>query len=70
MRFIWHKSSNFLSLEPITQVYGVCFDGKGNILIISNIKTRAQRRSRCSHWREFNDWLLRSCFRQICDLPT
>jgi len=36
MRFIWHKSSNFLSLEPITQVYGVCFDGKGNILIISS----------------------------------
>ena len=34
MKFIWHKSSNFLSLKPITQIYGVCFDNKGNILII------------------------------------
>jgi len=34
MKFIWHKSSNFLSLKPITQVYGVCFNDKGNILII------------------------------------
>lgn len=34
MKFIWHKSSNFLSLKPITQVYSVCFDDKGNILII------------------------------------
>ena len=34
MKFIWHKSSNFLSLKPITQVYGVCFNNKGNILII------------------------------------
>ncbi len=36
MKFIWHKSSNFLFLKPITQVYGVCFDSKGNILIISS----------------------------------
>ena len=34
MKFIWHKSSSFLSLKPITQVYGICFDSKGNILII------------------------------------
>jgi len=34
MKFIWHKSSNFLFLKPITQIYGVCFDDKGNILII------------------------------------
>ena len=34
MKFIWHKSSSFLSLEPVTQVYGICFNSKGNILII------------------------------------
>lgn len=34
IKFIWHKDSNYLSLKPITQVYGVCFDDKGNILII------------------------------------
>ena len=34
MKFIWHKNSSFLSLKPITQVYGICFDSKGNILII------------------------------------
>jgi ADP-ribose pyrophosphatase YjhB (NUDIX family) len=34
MKFIWHKSSNFLFLKSINQVYGVCFDNKGNILII------------------------------------
>ena len=34
MKFIWHKSSSFLSLKPITQVYGICFNSKGNILII------------------------------------
>jgi len=34
MKFIWHKKDNFLSLKPITQVYGVCFDIGGNILIM------------------------------------
>jgi len=34
IKFIWHKGSNYLSLKPITQVYGVCFDDGGNILII------------------------------------
>ncbi len=34
MKFIWHKNDNFLSLKPITQVYGVCFDNLGRILMI------------------------------------
>jgi len=34
IKFIWHKNSSYLSLKPITQVYGICFDNKGNILII------------------------------------
>ena len=34
IKFIWHKSLSFSSLKPITQVYGVCFNNKGNILII------------------------------------
>jgi len=33
-KFIWNKTTNYLSLKPITQVYGVCFDNGGNILII------------------------------------
>lgn len=33
MTFIWHKNTNFKHLDPITQVYGVCFDKDGNILI-------------------------------------
>ena len=33
MAFIWHKDTNFQHLNPITQVYGVCFDKDGNILI-------------------------------------
>lgn len=34
MKFIWHSKDNFLSLNPITQVYGVCFDLSGNVLIM------------------------------------
>ena len=34
MKFIWNNSNSFLSLKPITQVYGVCFDDSGRILII------------------------------------
>lgn len=34
MKFIWHKKDNFLLLNPITQVYGVCFDKLGNVLIM------------------------------------
>lgn len=34
MKFIWHKKDNSLSLKPITQVYGVCFDRAGNVLIM------------------------------------
>jgi ADP-ribose pyrophosphatase YjhB (NUDIX family) len=34
MKFIWHRDTNFQHLYPITQVYGVCFDKIGNILII------------------------------------
>jgi len=34
IKFIWHKSSNFLSLKPITQIYGVCFNDMRKILII------------------------------------
>lgn len=33
MTFIWHKDTDFKHLYPITQVYGVCFDKDGNILI-------------------------------------
>jgi len=34
VKFIWHKNDSFLSLNPITQVYGVCFNDSGRILII------------------------------------
>jgi ADP-ribose pyrophosphatase YjhB (NUDIX family) len=34
MKYLWHKSNNFNSLAPITQVYGVCFDQNGKILVI------------------------------------
>ena len=34
MKSIWHKDANFQHLNPITQVYGVCFDKKGKILIL------------------------------------
>ncbi len=37
MKFIWHTKSDFLSLKPITQVYGVCFDRSGNILIMREV---------------------------------
>ena len=33
-KFIWHKTTDYSSLKPITQVYGICFDDEGNILII------------------------------------
>jgi ADP-ribose pyrophosphatase YjhB (NUDIX family) len=33
MIFIWHKAANFDHLDPITQVYGVCFNKDGDILI-------------------------------------
>ncbi len=33
-KFIWHKTTDHFSLKPITQVYGICFDNGGNILII------------------------------------
>ncbi len=36
LQFIWHKSNSFASLNPITQVYGVCFDKEGNILIMKS----------------------------------
>ncbi len=34
MKSIWYKKNNFISINPITQVYGVCFDNSGNILIM------------------------------------
>jgi len=34
MKFIWHKSGSFLSLKPVTQIYGICFDNLGRILVI------------------------------------
>jgi len=34
MAFIWHQDINFQHLDPITQVYGVCFNKDGNILIL------------------------------------
>jgi hypothetical protein len=34
MEFIWHQRNNYFLLTPITQVYGLCFDGQGNILIM------------------------------------
>ena len=33
VEYIWHENNSYLSLNPITQVYGVCFDESGNILI-------------------------------------
>lgn len=33
-KFIWHETTDYSSLKPITQVHGVCFDKGGNILII------------------------------------
>jgi ADP-ribose pyrophosphatase YjhB (NUDIX family) len=37
MKFIWHKDTNFQYLNPITQVYGVCFDQGGKILILKEM---------------------------------
>ena len=34
MKFTWHKNTNFQHLRLITQVYGVCFNKDGNILIL------------------------------------
>ena len=34
MKYVWHKSDKYSSLDPITQVYGVCFDSLGRVLII------------------------------------
>ncbi|MBU1180409.1 NUDIX hydrolase [Patescibacteria group bacterium] len=34
MKFLWHKDTNFHHLRPITQIYGVCFNKDGNILIL------------------------------------
>lgn len=31
----WHDSTDFSKLKPVTQVYGICFDDKGRILIIN-----------------------------------
>jgi len=31
----WHEKKNFSKIKPITQVYGVCFDKKGRILIVN-----------------------------------
>lgn len=34
MKFIWHKKDNFSSLKPITQVYSVCFNQSGDVLVM------------------------------------
>ncbi|HPT08586.1 MAG TPA: NUDIX hydrolase [bacterium] len=34
MKYIWHSDKDFKHLHPITQVYGICFDKKANILIL------------------------------------
>ncbi|MCL6501020.1 MAG: NUDIX hydrolase, partial [Candidatus Pacearchaeota archaeon] len=31
----WRKAKNFSRIKPVTQVYGVCFDKKGRILIVN-----------------------------------
>ena len=31
----WFDSTDFSKLKPVTQVYGICFDDKGKILIIN-----------------------------------
>lgn len=36
MRFIWYKSEDYSSLKPITQVYGVCFNMLGQVLIFKS----------------------------------
>lgn len=33
-KYIWHAATNVGSLHPITQVYGVCFDTSGRILLL------------------------------------
>ncbi len=35
VEIIWYDNTNFEELPNITQVYGVCFNNKGEILIIS-----------------------------------
>ncbi|MEM4215046.1 MAG: NUDIX hydrolase [Candidatus Pacearchaeota archaeon] len=30
----WHKTKDFSKIKPITQVYGVCFNDKGKVLIV------------------------------------
>lgn len=34
----WHETNDFSKIKPITQVYGICFDDKGRILIINTGK--------------------------------
>lgn len=37
MKYIWHKDTNFQLNDQITQIYGVCFDQNGKILIIKEV---------------------------------
>jgi ADP-ribose pyrophosphatase YjhB (NUDIX family) len=34
-KFEWIEETDFSQLEPITQIYSICFDEKGDILIIN-----------------------------------
>ena len=38
MEISWVKSTNFEGLNPVVQVYGVCFDKTGKIIIIKTTK--------------------------------
>ena len=31
----WHETRDFSKIKPVTQVYGICFNDKGRILIIN-----------------------------------
>lgn len=33
---VWHEANSFEGLSPVTQVYGLCFNSKGKILIIKD----------------------------------
>ncbi|MEO5928273.1 MAG: NUDIX hydrolase [Patescibacteria group bacterium] len=34
IEYIWHENTNVEGLSPVTQVYGVCFDEMGRILLL------------------------------------
>lgn len=68
----WHETTDFSKIKPITQVYGVCFDDKGKILIINIEKDWLLPGGHPKKNEDFEETLKREALEEgdieICDL--